>query len=65
MIGKEKTFFDTGRGKLSAVKLTPEWKEYHIVLAGQDLRRIKSGFACVVAGQGDAVTIYLDDIRFE
>ena len=62
---KDKKYFDTGSGKLDKVVLTPEWKQYTIDLAGQDLSRIKSGFVWVVAGSGKGIVFYLDDIRYE
>jgi len=65
ILGRDKRVFDTSTGRLSDVKLTPEWKQYSIDLAGKDLTRIKTGFAWVAAGQGAPVAFYLDDIRFE
>jgi hypothetical protein len=62
---KNKKFFDTGSGKLERLVLTPEWKPYAIDLTGQDLTRIKSGFAWVVAGSGKEITFYLDDVQYE
>lgn len=64
-IGKDKEFHDTTLAKLEDVRLTAEWQEYRINLAGQDLSRIKTGFGWVVRGQGSPVTFYLDDIRYE
>lgn len=65
LYGSDKKFGDTGRGKLSSVSLTAGWKEYSIDLAGQNLSRIKSGFAFTVAGQGKPIRFFLDDVRFE
>ncbi len=65
LLGRDQKVFDTASGKLADVKLTAEWKQYSIDLAGKDLTRIKTGFGWVVAGQGAPVTFYLDDIRFE
>jgi len=65
LLGKEKTYFDTGRGKLDKIDLTPAWKQYSIDVGNQDLSRIKTGFAFVVAGQNRPVVFYLDAIRFE
>lgn len=62
---KEKRFFDTATGKLDKVKLTVEWKQYTIDLAGKDLSRIKCGFAWTLAAEGEPVTFYLDDIQYE
>ncbi len=61
---KDKKYSDTGRGKLEKITLTPEWTRHEIKLDGQDLGRIKTGFAVIVAGQGKPVTAYFDDIRF-
>ncbi len=65
VLGKDKKFFDTGRGKLEKVSLTREGKQYSIDVAGQDLSRIKTGFVFVLAGQDRPVIFYLDAIRFE
>ncbi|BDI29286.1 hypothetical protein CCAX7_13370 [Capsulimonas corticalis] len=64
LLGKDKKYSDSGSGKLGNVALTKEWKQYMIDLSGQDLTRIKTGFAWVVAGQGHPVTFYLDDIAY-
>jgi hypothetical protein len=40
-------------------------KQYSIAVGNQDLSRIKTGFAFVVAGQNRPVVVYLDAIRFE
>ncbi len=65
LIGRDKKFSDSGSGKLNKVVLTKAWKQYEIRLANQDLSRIKTGFAWVVAGSGAPLTFYLDDIRYE
>jgi hypothetical protein len=65
LIGRDKRFHDTARGKLDKVKLTREWRQYTMDLAGKDLTRVKSAFACVWSGQGGPLTFYLDDIRYE
>jgi hypothetical protein len=65
IIGKEKPFPDSATGRLDNARLTSEWTEFSIPLAGKDLSRIKTGFGWTVAGQGAPVTFYLDDIRFE
>jgi hypothetical protein len=36
-----------------------------IELGEQDLSRIQSGFAFTVAGQGETVVFFLDDVKFE
>lgn len=65
LLGRDVKYFDTANGKLGDVKLTKEWKEYSIDVAGKDLTRIKTGFCWVVAGKGEPVTFYLDDVRWE
>lgn len=65
LLGKDKKFSDTAANQLEKVRLTDEWNQYNIYVKGQDLSRIKTGFAWVVAGQGQPVTFYLDDIRWE
>lgn len=65
ILGADKKYSDTSMGAINDVKLTKEWTEYTIDLAGKDLTRIKSGFVWSVAGQGAPVVFFLDDIRFE
>ena len=65
ILGRDKKFPDSGRGKLEKVKLTAEWRQLSIDLAGKDLQRIKTGFVLVVAATGAPLTFYLDDIRYE
>jgi hypothetical protein len=65
ILGSDKKYPDSAGGELDDVKLTKAWKEYSIDLAGKDLSRIKTGFVWVLRGQGQPVTFYLDDIRFE
>ncbi|MBI5761630.1 MAG: hypothetical protein HZA46_24230 [Planctomycetales bacterium] len=65
LLGKDKKFSDTATGKLDKVALTTKWQRLEIDITGQDLSRIKTGFACVVAAEGQPVTLYLDDIAFE
>lgn len=65
VLGRDKKFFDFASGGLEGVTLTKEWKEYTIDLTNQNLARIKTGFGWSLAGQGQPVTFYLDDIRFE
>ena len=65
LIGSDKPFHDTGKGSLDKVTLTKGWKQYTIPLAGQDLSRIVTGFAWALAANGQPVTFYLDDIRYE
>ena len=65
VLGADKKYSDSAMGSLNEVKLTKEWKEYAIDLAGKDLARVKTGFVWTVAGQGAPVVFFLDDIRFE
>ena len=65
LIGREKKFFDSASGALEKVKLSRDWKQYTLDLKGKDLKRIKTGFCWVVAAEGQPVTFYLDDIRYE
>jgi hypothetical protein len=65
LIGTDKRYHDTAKGKIENARLTTEWKQYSIDLSGADLSRIVSGFAWVVAGQGKPVTFYVDDVRYE
>lgn len=64
MIGPDKPYPDTAQAELKAVRLRADWQRLRVPLDGRDLSRIKSGFAWVLAGQGQPVTFYLDDIRF-
>ena len=65
VIPKSKKFFDTASGALPNVVLTPDWQQYEIRVDQQDLSRIKTGFVWSVAGTGQPVVFYLDDIRWE
>jgi hypothetical protein len=64
VLEKGKAFHDTASGAMT-VELTSEWKEYSFDLSGKDLTKIKTGFCWVVAGQGDPVVFYLDDISYQ
>ncbi|MCB9881210.1 MAG: hypothetical protein H6834_05420 [Planctomycetes bacterium] len=55
---------DTAKGELREVTLTKAWNKMTIPLRGLDLRRIKTGFGWSLAGQGQPVVFYLDDIRY-
>ena len=51
-------------------RLTDEWKQYSISLAGKDLSHVIGGFVWVTntdrnRGNPNGATIYLDDIRYE
>jgi hypothetical protein len=65
LLGKDKAYPDTAKGKLDRIKLTKEWKQYSIDLAGKDLSRIKTGFSCVWSASGKPITFYLDEVRYE
>ena len=65
ILGADKKYPDSAGDELDDVKLTADWKEYDIDLAGKDLTRIKTGFVWTVTGQGRPVAFFLDDIRFE
>lgn len=64
-LGKDKAYPDTASDKLDKVTLTKGWKKYQIALKGKDLADIKTGFGWVVAGSGQPITFYLDDIKYE
>ena len=65
VLGSDKKYSDSATGAINDIKLTKEWTEYAIDLAGKDLTRIKTGFVWTVDGQGSPVVFFLDDIRFE
>lgn len=65
IIGAEKPFPDSGRGKLADLRLSRDWQRFDLDLAGKDLSRIKSGFVIVLTGRGQAQTVDLDDIVYE
>jgi hypothetical protein len=65
LLGKDKKFPDSGQGKLAKATLTPDWRQYTIDLGQQDLTRIQTGFAFVIAGRGAPVVFYLDDVQYE
>ncbi len=55
---------DSAKGELKGVRLTTQWQKLRIPLDGRDLSRIKTGFGWSLAGPGQPVTFYLDDIRY-
>lgn len=65
LFGKDKKVPDSGKSKLEKLRLSKEWKQYTLSLEGQDLTRIKSGFAWVLAAPGKPVVFYLDDVKVE
>jgi hypothetical protein len=64
LIDRDKIYYDTATGELPVV-LTAEWKKYEIDLTGRLLARIKTGFCWSLAGRGEPVTFYVDDVRYE
>lgn len=65
MLGTDKTYSDTARGKLENVKLSTEWRELRLDVAGKNLSRIVTGLVISIAGTGQSTTIYLDDCKYE
>jgi len=63
-IHNDKPFCDSAEGKVR-VALTKNWKQYSISLSGKNLRCIKSGFGWTVAAEGNPITFYVDDVRYE
>ena len=61
--GQQK-YRDTAKGELKSVRLTKKWQRLSIPLKDLDLSRIKTGFGWSLAGQGKALTFFLDDIRY-
>jgi len=59
-------FGDTFKAEGSTVTLTPEWKQYEIDLAGQDLTRVVGGFCFAISKEKnpDGATFYLDEIKY-
>jgi hypothetical protein len=55
---------DTAKAELNSIQLSDQWQRFRIPLQGRDLRRIKTGFGWSLAGQGDSITFYLDEIRY-
>ena len=65
LIKNDKPYFDSDSAKLEGRKLSTQWQQFSIDLTGLDLSRIKTGFVWTVAAQGEPITFYLDDIRYE
>ncbi|NBC11007.1 MAG: hypothetical protein GVY24_04625 [Planctomycetes bacterium] len=63
-LGADTKFADSA-GTTTAITLTDEWKQYRIDLEGKDLSRIKTGFLWSAGAQGDNLTFFLDEIRYE
>jgi hypothetical protein len=65
LITSGKPYPDTVHEEKKGVKLSTEWTRYTIDLKGEDLTRVKTPLVWTAAGQGRAITFYLDDIQFE
>jgi hypothetical protein len=65
ILGKDKKFPDTAKGKLENVALSTEWRQFRLDVTGKDLTRIKTGLVISLRGEGKPTTIYLDDCRYE
>ena len=65
LIGSDKPFHDTGKGKLENVVLTKAWQQYTINVKDQDMSRIVTGFVWTLGSKGTPITFYLDDIKYE
>ncbi|MBD3223075.1 hypothetical protein GF314_17745 [bacterium] len=65
LITSGKPYHDTVHVKKEGLRLDREWKRYTIDLDGEDLSRVKTPFVWTAAGQGRAISFYLDDIQFE
>lgn len=65
LLGSDKQHPDSGKGELKEVRLTDQWRRYRVEISSDtDLQRIKTGFYWTLAGQGQPLTFYLDDIRY-
>ncbi len=60
-------FPDSDVAWIGPVKLSKQWKEYSIPLAGKDLRYVNGGFCFTVLklDNPDGCTFYLGEIRYE
>ena len=65
ILGDDKKFSDTAKAKLENIKLSNQWREVSIDLVGKNLTRIKTGLVVSIPGQGQPVTIYVDDCKYE
>ena len=65
LIDRNKPFYDTAKAETDVVTLTTEWKQFEIPLDNLDLTRIKSGFYWTLGGQGQPLTFFLDDVKYE
>jgi len=60
------TYPDSATVESDSIKLTSEWEEYTINLAGKDLKSIIGGFGWVATAEQnpEGMTFYIDDIEF-
>lgn len=61
---KNVPFPDSDNAEIKNVKMKTEWQKVRIPLDTRDLSCIKTGFSWSLAGSGQPVTFYLDEIRF-
>ncbi|MFT5465037.1 MAG: hypothetical protein ACI8UO_000123 [Verrucomicrobiales bacterium] len=64
LIEPDKTYHDTARLDIE-VTLGVEWQKFTLPLNGNDLTRIKSGFAWVVQAADEPIVFFLDDLVVE
>jgi hypothetical protein len=64
VIGRDKQYHDSARAE-TTITLMDTWTQYSFDLAGRDLRRIKTPFMWVVAGQGGPIRFFVDDVQFD
>jgi hypothetical protein len=64
LVDKGKPYYDTDKKSIK-INLTTEWKKYEINISKEDLRCIRSGFVLYSGGNGEAFSIWIDDIVFE
>jgi hypothetical protein len=65
IIGREKSFPDTGNAKKSGLALSTEWQQFTLDVSNKDLSRLKTGLVITFAGSGAPFTVYLDDCAYE
>ncbi len=63
LLGRDKKFYDTDKDEVE-VTLTDKWQRVTLPLENKHLSRIKSGFYWTLAGQGEPLTFFLDDIVY-
>lgn len=63
LIGRDKPYYDTGKAE-TEVTLTTDWQEFTLPVGDKNMGRIKSGFYWSLAGQGQPIKFYLDDIQY-